>query len=50
MNKLQETIKTAINKMVTVEPREWPPTCMLISYQPVRPEVDIDEEVQKDAQ
>lgn len=43
MNKLQEKIKQVakakITEMVMQEPREWPPTCLMFAYQPVRPEI-----------
>lgn len=41
MSKLQEIIQNAardyISKMVDNDAREWPPTCMVFAYQPMRP-------------
>ena len=41
MKKLQEkmlkTFSKAANRMAEQEPREWPPKCYLLTYQPVRP-------------
>ncbi len=34
--------KKLVTKMVDKEPREWPPTCILLSYQPVRPLAKVE--------
>ncbi len=42
MKNMQEKLKklpqTIINKMVKQDSDEWPPTCLLLAYQPVRPQ------------
>ena len=41
MNRIKEKIKHAtkvvISNMVDQETREWPPKCLILAYQPVRP-------------
>jgi len=49
MNKMQEKIHNAIRSMAcnmaAKEPREWPPQCLIIAYQPMRPETKPEEKV-----
>lgn len=44
MNNMQEKIKNVASSlasaMLSVDPREWPPTCPFLVYQPTRPNVD----------
>lgn len=35
--KILKTISMAANSMAEKESREWPPGCIFLSYQPVRP-------------
>lgn len=41
MNKMQEKIHNAVRSiacnMAEKEPREWPPKCLILTYQPMRP-------------
>ena len=43
----KEVVKTAMRKlattMINVDPREWPPTCTIILYQPQRPTIQKDD-------
>lgn len=34
---IQNTARDYISKMVDNDAREWPPTCMVFAYQPMRP-------------
>ena len=34
---IQKTARDYIGKMVDGDAREWPPTCMVFAYQPMRP-------------
>ena len=49
MNKLQTKVHNVLTalagKMADGEPREWPPTCFVITYQPMRPETKPEEKV-----
>ena len=51
MNTVQEKIKNAATRlasaMLAADPREWPPTCIFLTYQPMRPQADKKEEAQK---
>lgn len=46
MNSIQEKFKTAakmfVGKMVEQDAREWPPTCLIMAYQPDRPYQQAD--------
>lgn len=48
MKNMQEKIKnlpkTLITKMVKQDADEWPPTCLLLAYQPTRPQDNKAEE------
>lgn len=48
MNKMQEKIHNVVRSiacnMAEKEPREWPPQCFIISYQPLRPEINPNED------
>lgn len=48
MNSIQEKLKNAtkmfVGKMVEQDAREWPPTCLIMAYQPVRPYQQADYE------
>lgn len=49
MNKLQTKIHSALTalagNMADREPRGWPPECLVITYQPMRPETKQEEKV-----
>ena len=36
--KIQNAVKALANNMVDKETREWPPACLLLTYQPKRPD------------
>lgn len=38
-NKLKEIAKMATAAVMSSGPYEWPPSCLLFTYQPVRPEL-----------
>lgn len=40
--KLQDVVKSLTTKMIDQDTREWPPHCLLFSYQPMRPTQDAD--------
>lgn len=42
--KIKNLPKTLITKMVMQDSDEWPPTCMLLAYQPARPQDDKAED------
>lgn len=48
MNKMQETIHNVVRSiacnMAEKEPREWPPKCLFLTYQPMRPEVNSSDD------
>ena len=48
MMKSQETIKyavsTLVSNLVAKDPREWPPQCLALTYQPMRPETNPKED------
>lgn len=48
MNKMQEKIHNAVRSiacnMAEKEPREWPPKCLILTYQPMRPETNPKED------
>ena len=48
MKKMQEIIHNAVRSIACniaeKEPREWPPQCFIISYQPMRPETNPKED------
>lgn len=44
-DKLKNATKALINRMVTQDSEEWPPTCLILAYQPVRPECKEDTSV-----
>lgn len=53
MKKLQEKMLKAFSKaanhMAEKEPREWPPKCYIITYQPVRPHQVKENEAHKES-
>ena len=44
MNKMHEAIHNVVRSiacnMAEKEPREWPPQCLILTYQPMRPETN----------
>ena len=48
MNKMHEKIHNAVRSiacnMAEIEPREWPPKCLFLIYQPMRPETNPKED------
>lgn len=36
-NKLAEVTRKIVSGMAEDESREWPPTCLILAYQPIRP-------------
>lgn len=46
MNKFQEHInnatKAVVSNMLMQDAREWPPSCMILAYQPMRPIQQMD--------
>lgn len=48
MNTIQEKVHDVIRSlacnMADKEPREWPPRCLVLTYQPMRPEVNPSED------
>ena len=42
--KIKGVAKNMINAMLKKEPREWPPECLALLYQPKRPCVEKAEE------
>lgn len=47
MNKFQEhinnTAKAVVSNMLVQDAREWPPSCMILAYQPMRPTQQMDD-------
>ena len=47
MNKFQEhinnTAKAVVSNMLVQDAREWPPSCMILAYQPMRPTQWMDD-------
>lgn len=47
MNNVKEIVKTVMRGLATAmlsnDPREWPPTCTMLVYQPERPAIQKDD-------
>ena len=42
--KINETARNLVGTMLKKEPREWPPECSWLVYQPVRPAAETNTE------